>query len=167
MNRVIREGMTEAHQNVDEFGGTWFVLSDSHKSVVTESYFITEDGERKVKPFVCLYNTDDKRYGRHTIQWVDGKIVIDKQDVKERFTQKYGNKIEEMEMIGKPAAGRTLSVPPSYVLSANTYEMLDSSEYIKNEVFDMSTGKMVNSPIGKGLTKNKRLKLRKKRKKRK
>jgi hypothetical protein len=38
--RVIREGILEAHQIAEEFGGTWYVLDDRFKSVVKESYFI-------------------------------------------------------------------------------------------------------------------------------
>lgn len=91
-HRVIREAMKEAHETADEFGGTWYVLDDDFMSVVKESYFITEEGDRKVKPFVCLYNTKDMRYGRHTVQWIDGEIEIDSKDVKERFEQPYGTK---------------------------------------------------------------------------
>ena len=92
-HRVIREAMKEAHETADRFPDeVWYVLDDDFMSVVKESYFITDDGVRKQKPFVCMYNTKDMRYGRHTVQWIDGEIEIDSKDVKERFKQPYGTK---------------------------------------------------------------------------
>ena len=94
-HRAVREGMQEAHENKENYGGEWYVLSDGYKAVVKESYFITNEGDRKVKPFTCLYCTKDMRYGRHTIQWIDGKVEIDPDDVKERFKQPYDEKFVE------------------------------------------------------------------------
>ena len=95
-NRTIREAMKEAHENVDNYGGVWYVLDDRFKSVVVESYFITDEGDRKVKPFVCLYNTKDMKYGYHTVQWIDGEIEIDGEDRAEnRFTQPYNTRFVE------------------------------------------------------------------------
>lgn len=91
--RTIREAMKEAHENVDNYGGTWFVCSDEFMSVVKESYFITDEGVRKPKPFVCLYNTKDMRYGRHTVEWINGEIEIDTEnDTEHRFEQPYSTK---------------------------------------------------------------------------
>jgi len=100
--RTIREAMKEAHENVDNYGGTWFVCSDEFKSVVKESYFITDEGDRKVKPFVCLYNTNDMKYGFHKVQWVNGEIVIDTDDrLEERFFQPYDTKFVEETVVHK------------------------------------------------------------------
>jgi hypothetical protein len=92
--------MKEAHETADRFPDeVWYVLDDDFMSIVKESYFITDEGDRKVKPFVCLYNTKDMKYGYHTIQWVDGEIEIDADDrAKHRFTQPYDTKfVEETE----------------------------------------------------------------------
>jgi len=118
--RTIREAMKEAHENVDNYGGKWFVCSDEFKSVVKESYFITDEGDRKVKPFTNLYNTEDMKYGYHTVQWVEGEIVIDSDDRAEhRFTQPYDRRFVEeqthlqktrsigMTMLGDPHVGRS------------------------------------------------------------
>lgn len=113
--RTIKEGMKEAHETADKFGGTWYVLDTRDKSVVKESYFITDDGDRKVKPFVSLYNTSDMKYGRDIVQWVNNEIIIDRGDIqKNRFKQPYGikfveedKKAKEYIMLGDPHFGHT------------------------------------------------------------
>jgi len=111
--RVIREAMLEAHQIAEEFGGTWYVLNDDFMSVVKESYFIEEDGTRKDKPFVSLYNTKDKRYNRHTVDYVDGEIVIG-EERGEYFEQPYGKKQATYELMGEEGHGKTFIVKDHY-----------------------------------------------------
>jgi hypothetical protein len=101
-DRVIREAILEAHQNVEKYGGVWYVLNSDGFDVVKESYFINEDGTRKHKPFISLYNTDDKFYGNygigHGVEFVDGdlKFTSSWDDPKwDDFEQPYGEKLEE------------------------------------------------------------------------
>ncbi len=121
-HRQIMEAILEAHQNVDNYGETWYVLNDDFFSVVKESYFIEDDGTRKSKPFVSLYNTTDRIYGQsiaRKMEYVDGKIsVCDPED--EDFDQPYGEKVLEapvekerginMIMMGHAGAGRSIAV---------------------------------------------------------
>ncbi len=120
--RVIMEAILEAHQNVDNYGGTWYVCDDRFMSVVKESYFINEDGTRKVKPFISLYNTDDMFYGTHGIghlmEYKDGEVnVVKDGDIVSRineayrnFEQPYGEKHIEpktYEQVGTVGFGKT------------------------------------------------------------
>ena len=110
-SRVIREAMLEAHQNAERFPEeTWYVLNDDFMSVVKESYFIHDDGTRKEKPFVALYNATDKKYGMHEVDYVDGEIVITSPEDAEYFDQPYGERYQEpIRPIGHVGHGKTVA----------------------------------------------------------
>jgi len=122
-HRVIMEAILEAHQNVEKYGETWYVLNDDFFSVVKESYFITDEGVRKDKPFVSLYNTDDKFYGSrgvgHIIEYVNGEVKPTMLDIEinsiwDDFEQPYGDRVKEvgrnMVMMGTIGHGHTLGL---------------------------------------------------------
>lgn len=98
--------MLEAHQNVRDYGGVWYVLNDRFMSVVKESYFITDDGDRKEKPYYSLYNTDDAKYGRHSVTFENDKIDIIADDNKHRFEQPYGSLYIKPIVVGDGGQGR-------------------------------------------------------------
>lgn len=122
-HRQIMEAILEAHLNVEKYGETWYVLNDDFFSVVKESYFITDEGVRKDKPFVSLYNTNDKFYGRnglgHVIEYVNGEVKttsvgFHKSETKYNdFEQPYGDQVQEAErgiIVGHMHAGHTIGL---------------------------------------------------------
>jgi len=91
--RTIREAMLQAHQNKENFGEEWFVLDNDHLDVVKISYFYDEVGNKKDKPYVDIYSTDDKRYGHrdHLVEFIDDRIfIVDEKDkqIPEKFKEK-------------------------------------------------------------------------------
>lgn len=116
-HRVIMEAILEAHQNVDNYGETWYVLNDDWFSVVKESYFIEDNGTRKDKPFVSLYNTTDCIYGSlgmaKKMEYKDGKVSCVAVDIETQFEQPYSTKIEKerginVVLIGEKGHGRSV-----------------------------------------------------------
>lgn len=210
-NRVIREAILEAHQNQEKYGNTWYVLNSDGFDVVKESYFINEDGTRKVKPFISLYNTEDKFYGNHgmghVVEYVDGdlKFTSSWDDPKwDDFEQPYGDKFEQegigIRPIGVVGHGSTIAIAnlitrtgqaqiakleevfdengiiipkldgtrKQFVFeNINQYFHHDIPVSIKEERFDMATGKMVEDRYQRPMSDEKRKLLRNKRKKRK
>lgn len=74
-NLVIREAITLSHKYNEKYGGEWHVTSGM--DVVQPSYFYSEDGTAKQKPFYSLYNTTDKTYcDRYKIKYEQGQIFI-------------------------------------------------------------------------------------------
>jgi hypothetical protein len=216
-NRVIREAILEAHQNHEKYGNTWYVLDSDGFDVVKESYFIDEDGTRKAKPFISLYNTEDKFYGNHgmghAVEYVDGdlKFTSSWDDPKwDDFEQPYGDRIEEKEVGIRPmgVVGRPIGIAGhgSSIVMANLISRIGHSEIVKlkdmvsmhdelednhdgiqklfvvdnidkllhydipvsirEERFDMKTGKMVEDKYQRPMSDAKRKQLRNKRKKR-
>jgi len=219
-SRVIREAILEAHQNVEKYGGRWYVLNSDGFDVVMESYFIHEDGTRKAKPFISLYNTEDKFYGNHgmghSVEYIDGdlKFTSSWDDTKwDDFEQPYGDKVRVddsnqrgIRPIGVVGHGSSIGMAnlitrmgQSHIAklqevvsmhdelednciitpkldggrklfvfdNVNQYFHHDIPVSIKEERFDMATGKMVEDKYQRPLSDAKRKQLRNKRKKRK
>jgi hypothetical protein len=221
-SRVIREAILEAHQNVEKYGGRWYVLNSDGFDVVMESYFIHEDGTRKAKPFISLYNTEDKFYGNHgmghSVEYIDGdlKFTSSWDDTKwDDFEQPYGDKVRVddsnergIRPIGHVGHGLSYATAMSvanlrhkghdvvyldseldeekgisfdrlqgmldfktnrvFVIdNVNKYFHHDIPVSIKEERFDMASGKMVEDKYQRPMSEAKRKQLRNKRKKRK
>lgn len=154
--RVIREAILEAHQNVDKYGGTWYVLNSDFFDVVKESYFIHEDGTRKDKPFVSLYNTDDKFYGRsgigHIVEYKDGDLIFtsswDKPEW-DNFEQPYGDKVTQHDkgergikpiIMGDVHIGKSMSSAMIHALSLGTHADLMEIIAIHDKLEDEGIG---------------------------
>lgn len=151
--RVIREAILEAHQNVDKYGGTWYVCSDDFFSVVKESYFINEDGTRKDKPFISLYNTDDMFYGNHgmghRIEYNDGEVEFVRMNVDdEDYEQPYGERFRgrEMEVVGNPGIGKSRMVRNKEITS-KLLEVMDDLADVSNEDKDKDVYMITNPHI--------------------